>query len=78
MRDGTPVQVMNPHKPERDDEKRRIEELGGVVLFIGAWRVNGNISVSRAIGEWKPCMLQYCWSNSININKYLDFLLYKQ
>ncbi|GFO27791.1 protein phosphatase 1e, partial [Plakobranchus ocellatus] len=33
------------------DERRRIEELGGCVLFFGAWRVNGNIAVARAIGD---------------------------
>lgn len=33
------------------DERRRIEDLGGCVLFLGVWRVNGNISVSRAIGK---------------------------
>ncbi|CAL1537712.1 unnamed protein product [Lymnaea stagnalis] len=48
---GRPAQIMEPHKPEREDEKRRIEDLGGSVLFIGVWRVNGNISVSRAIGD---------------------------
>ncbi|BFZ04780.1 hypothetical protein BsWGS_07819 [Bradybaena similaris] len=53
---GQPVQIMNPHKPEREDERRRIEDLGGCVLFLGVWRVNGNISVSRAIGDapFKP------------------------
>lgn len=34
------------------DEKKRIEELGGSVTYTqGNWRVNGNISVSRAIGK---------------------------
>ncbi|CAG5128627.1 unnamed protein product [Candidula unifasciata] len=53
---GQPVQIMTPHKPEREDERRRIEDLGGCVLFLGVWRVNGNISVSRAIGDapFKP------------------------
>ena len=32
------------------DEKARVESLGGCVLFMGAWRVNGNLAVSRAIG----------------------------
>ena len=43
-------QIMNPHKPEREDEKQRIEEMGGCVVWFGAWRVNGTLSVSRAIG----------------------------
>ena len=33
------------------DEQQRIEAAGGVVLWNGAWRVNGNLSVSRAIGD---------------------------
>lgn len=42
---------MEPHKPEREDEKQRIEALGGCVIWFGAWRVNGTLSVSRAIGK---------------------------
>lgn len=38
------------------DERQRIEALGGCVVYFGAWRVNGSLSVSRAIGdaEHKP------------------------
>ena len=35
------------------DEQKRIEEAGGMVIWMGAWRVNGNLSVSRAIGDAK-------------------------
>ncbi|KAG5284974.1 hypothetical protein AALO_G00032560 [Alosa alosa] len=31
------------------DEKQRIEALGGCVIWFGTWRVNGSLSVSRAI-----------------------------
>ena len=27
------IQVMDPHKPNRDDEKLRIEQAGGVVVW---------------------------------------------
>ena len=41
------------HKPI-NDEKLRIENLGGVVLNIdGVWRVGGELAVSRAIGDSK-------------------------
>eukprot|EP00126_Sphaerothecum_destruens_P010025 Sdes_comp20658_c0_seq1m15965 len=40
-----------PHKPNREDEKKRIEESGGVVVWYGAWRVNGVLAVARAIGD---------------------------
>lgn len=33
------------------DEKQRIENLGGCVTYMGCWRVNGTYSVSRAIGK---------------------------
>lgn len=56
VRGGTPVNIMSPHKPDRADERDRIENLGGVVLHFGTWRVNGTLAVSRAIGdaEYKP------------------------
>lgn len=40
------------HKPDREDEKARIEKAGGVVWFHGVWRVNG-LAVSRSIGDKK-------------------------
>ncbi|KAK3085158.1 hypothetical protein FSP39_025185, partial [Pinctada imbricata] len=51
VRDGELVELVNPHKPEREDERERVESLGGCVLYMGAWRVNGNLAVSRAIGD---------------------------
>eukprot|EP00055_Hartaetosiga_balthica_P002355 m.3681 g.3681 ORF g.3681 m.3681 type:complete len:392 (+) comp2109_c0_seq1:72-1247(+) len=52
-RDGAAVELMNPHKPEREDEKKRIEDSGGIVVWYGAWRVNAVLSVSRAFGDAK-------------------------
>ncbi|CAH1802159.1 unnamed protein product, partial [Owenia fusiformis] len=51
VKNGSQFTLMEPHKPEREDEKKRIEELGGCVVWYGAWRVNGSLSVSRAIGD---------------------------
>ncbi|CAH2295545.1 phosphatase 1F [Pelobates cultripes] len=51
VRDGCSVTLMEPHKPEREDERDRIESLGGCVTFMGCWRVNGTLAVSRAIGD---------------------------
>ncbi|XP_066292517.1 protein phosphatase 1F-like [Branchiostoma lanceolatum] len=45
------LEIMDAHKPEREDERKRIEDLGGCVVHYGTWRVNGNLSVSRAIGD---------------------------
>ncbi|KAF7647315.1 hypothetical protein LDENG_00174600, partial [Lucifuga dentata] len=49
VRRGQVVELMKPHKPDREDEKQRIEALGGCVIWFGTWRVNGSLSVSRAI-----------------------------
>ncbi|XP_030216645.1 protein phosphatase 1E [Gadus morhua] len=56
VKKGQAVELMKPHKPDREDEKLRIEALGGCVIWFGTWRVNGSLSVSRAIGdaEHKP------------------------
>lgn len=51
VRDGYAVDIMEPHKPDRADEKARIEALGGCVVFFGSWRVNGTLAVSRALGK---------------------------
>eukprot|EP00124_Ichthyophonus_hoferi_P001407 Ihof_evm10s72 gene=Ihof_evmTU10s72 len=51
-RRGEAVEGMcEPHTPNREDEKQRIESLGGVVVWHGAWRVNGVLSVARSIGD---------------------------
>ncbi|XP_014671598.1 PREDICTED: protein phosphatase 1E-like [Priapulus caudatus] len=57
VRDNSrPVSVINPHRPDRTDERRRIESAGGDVKWFGTWRVDGLLSVSRAIGDrcYKP------------------------
>ncbi|XP_020016356.1 protein phosphatase 1F [Castor canadensis] len=51
VQQGQVVKLMEPHKPERQDEKARIEALGGFVSFMDCWRVNGTLAVSRAIGD---------------------------
>ncbi|CAH1100487.1 unnamed protein product, partial [Psylliodes chrysocephalus] len=53
------LQLVNPHKPCRMDERERIEKRGGCVIKWGTWRVNGQLAVSRAIGdpEYKPFVI---------------------
>ncbi|XP_012927426.1 protein phosphatase 1F [Heterocephalus glaber] len=51
VQQGEVVKLMEPHRPERWDEKARIEALGGIVYFMDCWRVNGTLAVSRAIGD---------------------------
>ncbi|XP_054466663.1 protein phosphatase 1F [Anoplopoma fimbria] len=52
VRKGQAITLMDPHKPDREDEKQRIEDLGGCITFMGCWRVNGTYAVSRAIGDF--------------------------
>lgn len=49
---GNVRQIVRKHSPEDESERKRIENLGGVVLFWGnSYRVNGSLGVSRAIGD---------------------------
>ncbi|KAK1321061.1 putative protein phosphatase 2C 25 [Acorus calamus] len=51
-RGGMAEALTSDHRPSRDDEKERIESLGGYVDFChGTWRIQGSLGVSRAIGD---------------------------
>ena len=51
-RQGRPVPLSRDHKPDDPEEKAHIEALGGQVTVRGTIaRVNGNLSLSRAIGD---------------------------
>ena len=39
------------HKPNLREERLRIEDAGGVVVWAGTWRVSGVLAVSRAFGD---------------------------
>lgn len=49
------------------DEKQRIEDLGGCITFMGCWRVNGTYAVSRAIGEWSHDLQCCLWDGQLTI-----------
>ncbi|XP_011079915.1 uncharacterized protein LOC105163310 isoform X1 [Sesamum indicum] len=45
-------ELTNDHHPDRDDEKSRVESAGGHISeWAGVARVNGQLAVSRAIGD---------------------------
>lgn len=48
---GQAVPLSNDHKPNRPDERRRIQSHGGFVQTLGVPRVNGVLAVSRAFGD---------------------------
>ncbi|KAG2608247.1 probable protein phosphatase 2C 59 [Panicum virgatum] len=48
---GDAIAVSRDHKPDQTDEKQRIEEAGGFVMWAGTWRVGGVLAVSRAFGD---------------------------
>jgi len=50
-RNGKAVALSDDHKPNRTDERQRIEDAGGVVMWSGTWRVGGVLAVSRAFGD---------------------------
>jgi protein phosphatase 1L len=50
-RDGSAVAMSIDHKPDLPSEKKRIIDLGGYISHHGVWRVNGNMAVSRSIGD---------------------------
>ncbi|XP_035986909.1 protein phosphatase 1F isoform X2 [Fundulus heteroclitus] len=77
VRKGQVVTLMDPHKPEREDEKQRIEDLGGCITFMGCWRVNGTYAVSRAIGDFdqKPYVSGDADSTTIQLFGDEDYVL---
>ncbi|XP_057953663.1 probable protein phosphatase 2C 25 [Malania oleifera] len=51
-RGGTAEALTSDHRPSREDEKDRIENLGGYVdCCRGVWRILGSLAVSRGIGD---------------------------
>ena len=45
-------ELTKDHHPDRPDERSRVESAGGHVLeWAGVSRVNGQLAVSRAIGD---------------------------
>ncbi|XP_012138904.2 uncharacterized protein LOC100882509 [Megachile rotundata] len=72
------VQLVKPHRLHREDERRRIEEMGGIVMQkMGIFRVNGELSVSRAIGDvlYKPFVTASPETSCVTLDGTEDFLV---
>ena len=50
-RNSEAIEIAKPHHPDLPDEKARIVNNGGAVVWQGTWRVNGVLAVSRSIGD---------------------------
>ncbi|OWM75555.1 hypothetical protein CDL15_Pgr021719 [Punica granatum] len=48
---GKAIPLSEDHKPNRIDERKRIESAGGVIMWAGTWRVGGVLAMSRAFGN---------------------------
>ncbi|KAI2804414.1 Protein phosphatase 1E, partial [Blomia tropicalis] len=77
VRNGCHEEIMLPHKPDLDSERIRIQELGGLIVYVDTWRVNGVLSVTRAIGdpEFKPYVIAQPSMSKFEIDPSLDFLV---
>merc|ERR1719182_857884 len=49
--DGSALALSSDHKPNRPDERARVQAAGGQVIYAGCWRVQGDLAVSRAFGD---------------------------
>ena len=52
-KDLSTTKLNNEHKPDRSDERMRIEQKGFVITVKNTARINGELSVSRAFGDPK-------------------------
>lgn len=53
IRNGKAIALSEDHKPENPKERRRIVEAGGEVKKVGpCHRVDGNLNLSRALGDF--------------------------
>nr|XP_046908741.1 flocculation protein FLO11-like [Dermatophagoides farinae] len=77
VRNGCHEEIMLPHKPDMESERIRIQDQGGLVIYMDTWRVNGILSVTRAIGdpEHKALIIADPSFSSFEIDQSLDFLV---
>lgn len=51
VRGGRAIPLSDDQKPNRADERARIEASGGRIIHFGTWRVEGVLAVARALGD---------------------------
>ncbi|XP_062210911.1 probable protein phosphatase 2C 32 [Phragmites australis] len=77
-RAGKAEALTSDHRASREDEKERIEKLGGFVVNCrGTWRVQGSLAVSRGIGDahLKQWVVSDPDSRSLLVDQQCEFLI---
>ncbi|XAR60748.1 Phosphoprotein phosphatase [Bertholletia excelsa] len=77
-RGGVAEALTSDHRPSREDEKTRIEDLGGYVdCCHGIWRIQGTLAVSRGIGDrhLKQWITAAPETKTLRIEPDLEFLI---
>lgn len=76
-RGGRAVPLSFDHKPERPDEMKRVESLGGQVVFWNGYRVLGVLAMSRAIGDHclRPFVIPDPEVRTVEVGADDDFLI---
>ncbi|KAK8496787.1 hypothetical protein V6N13_000130 [Hibiscus sabdariffa] len=75
---GVAEALTSDHQPSRQDERDRIEALGGYVdCRHGVWRIQGSLAVSRAIGDkhLKQWVIAEPETKMLKINSECEFLI---
>ncbi|KAL5550052.1 hypothetical protein UlMin_000228 [Ulmus minor] len=76
-RGGNASAVSRDHKPDQTDERQRIEDAGGFVMWARTWSVGGVLVVSRAFGD--RLLKQYVFADpeiqEEKIDNSLEFLI---
>nr|CAB3464308.1 unnamed protein product [Digitaria exilis] len=74
---GKAIALSEDHKPNRSDERKRIESAGGIVMWAGTWRVGGVLAMSRAFGNrlLKQFVIAEPEIQELEIDDELEFLI---
>ncbi|KAF1898419.1 hypothetical protein Lal_00042111 [Lupinus albus] len=74
---GKAIALSEDHKPNRSDERKRIENAGGIVMWAGTWRVGGVLAMSRAFGNrmLKPFVVAEPEIQDQEIDEQIDLLI---
>ncbi|KAG6530366.1 probable protein phosphatase 2C 32 [Zingiber officinale] len=77
-RAGKAEALTSDHRPSREDERDRIENLGGYVDYRrGTWRLQGSLAISRGIGDshLKQWVIPVPETKVIGIDAECEFLI---